>query len=198
MGVAKDYLRESQNVWDIGANVGVFTFAAASLIGGGKVLAVEADIWLAQLLNRSNALNNGGGFDIRVIPAAISDRVGVAAFRIAARGRASNALSVVVGGSMMGGVREMQFVPTLTLDLLLRETFRPDFVKIDVEGAEKMVLDGAATLLREARPSFYIEVNSANTDAVTEMFRSHHYRMIDGGSREPIERCTFNTLAFPL
>jgi len=122
LAIAKDYIRPSQNVWDIGANVGVFTFAAASLIGAGngKVLAVEADIWLAWLINRSRAFNKARGFDITVLPSAISDHAGVATFRIAARGRASNALSLAAGSSMMGGVRELQTVPTLTLDLLLQ------------------------------------------------------------------------------
>src|ERR1043165_8291887 len=38
-------------VWDIGANVGMFSFAAAVKAGEkGKVLAVEADTWLVDLL----------------------------------------------------------------------------------------------------------------------------------------------------
>jgi len=71
-------------------------------------------------------------------------------------------------------------------------------VKIDVEGAEKLVLDGAGMVLRDAQPSFYIEVDSINTDAVTDIFRSHKYQLIDGESREKIDRCTRNTLALPI
>jgi tRNA G37 N-methylase Trm5 len=55
--------------------VGVFAFAAAARIGDGKVLAVEADIWLAQLMQKSVLLNRGRGLGIKVLPAAISERV---------------------------------------------------------------------------------------------------------------------------
>ncbi len=197
LAIAKDYLGSQSNVWDIGANVGVFTFAAASLVGKGRILAVEADIWLAQLISRSVLLNKKREYNITVLPVAISDQVGVASFMIAARGRASNALRSAGGNSMMGGVRQICTVPTLTLDILLNETFKPDFVKIDVEGAEKMVLNGAGKTLSSARPVFYIEVNASNCDDVTHIFKYYHYRLVDGSTGAPIDRCTDNSLAFP-
>src|ERR1041385_9098249 len=41
-------------VWDIGANVGLFSLSAAALAGpSGSVLAVEPDLWLANLLSKS-------------------------------------------------------------------------------------------------------------------------------------------------
>ena len=53
MGLVKDSGSGSV-VWDIGANVGLFAFAAASLAGpGGQVVAMEPDAWLVQLLRRS-------------------------------------------------------------------------------------------------------------------------------------------------
>jgi FkbM family methyltransferase len=195
--IAKDFVRPGMNVWDIGANVGVFSFAAASLVKSGRVLAVEADIWLAQLIQKSISLNRDRGFNITVLPAAVSDRVGVASFAIAARGRASNSLRSVGGNSAMGGTREEQTVSTLTLDVLLEDVCKPDFIKIDVEGAEKMVMDGAGKTLSTARPILYVEVNSASSDAVTMILKSHKYRFVDGDSRSPVEKCSFNTLAFP-
>ncbi len=98
----------------------------------------------------------------------------------------------------MGGVRELLTVPTLTLDFLLQHTFQPDFVKIDVEGAERLVLDGGSNLLRVIRPSFYIEVASHNKNIITDIFKSYSYRLVDGETRKPTDRCTQNTLAFPI
>jgi FkbM family methyltransferase len=197
LAVATDFLKPDFNMWDIGANVGVFTFAAATRIKKGKVLAVEADIWLAQLIQKSLSLNRERGFDITVLPAAVSDQLGVARFIIAARGRASNSLRSVRDSRSMGGVREEQTVSTLTLDVLLDNLFKPDFIKIDVEGAEKMVLDGAHKVLGEIRPMLYIEVSPDNCDAVTETLKSYKYRLVDGESRSPVEKCSFNTIAFP-
>src|SRR5687767_11298397 len=52
--LARTYVHPGHTVWDVGANVGLFTFAAAGLAGPtGCVVSVEPDAWLAQLLQRS-------------------------------------------------------------------------------------------------------------------------------------------------
>ena len=53
IGIAEKYVHSKSNVWDIGANVGVFTFASASIATEGAVLSVEADIWLAGILRKT-------------------------------------------------------------------------------------------------------------------------------------------------
>ena len=55
-------VRPGDNVWDVGANVGVFSVAAAALSLTGQIVAIEADIWLASLLSRTARLpaNEGG------------------------------------------------------------------------------------------------------------------------------------------
>ena len=49
---------------------------------------------------------------------------------------------------------------SVTGDFLLDHWPAPDFVKMDVEGAELLALQGAGRLLEEVRPTFYIEVES--------------------------------------
>jgi len=44
LSMVRELVRPGMMVWDIGANVGLFSFAAAAL--GAQVLAVEPDIWL--------------------------------------------------------------------------------------------------------------------------------------------------------
>src|SRR5437870_11528737 len=64
--VALDEIGPGMVVWDVGANVGVFTFAAASLAESGSVLAIEADIWLTQLIRRSANIKENREFDITI------------------------------------------------------------------------------------------------------------------------------------
>jgi len=52
--MVRELVRPGSVVWDVGANVGLFSFSAAALAGpGGFVLAIEPDVWLAHLLARS-------------------------------------------------------------------------------------------------------------------------------------------------
>lgn len=174
--IAEKYLDPYSNVWDIGANVGVFTFAAASIACEGTVVSVEADIWLANLLRKTASFEKYSTNRICVIPVAISNTNSVASFLVAARGRASNSLEASVGfRSQMGGIREKQFVPSLTMDTLLESFPIPDFIKIDIEGAEYMAIQGATKIVEKVRPIFYIEVGSEVSHKISEVFRQAKY-----------------------
>ena len=200
--IVDEHIRRDSIVWDIGANVGVFAFAAAHVAAKGSVLAVEPDIWLAQLMRKSLSLKHNRTLGIQVLPCAISDRDGVAVFLIAGRGRASNALEAALGArSDSGGVREKVTAPTLRLDTLLNYFSPPSFVKIDVEGAETLALKGANRLLSEIRPAIYIEVGGKENDEVASIFGKNCYALFDGA--KPIQEqksarsCAYNTLAVP-
>lgn len=196
LATAAEYIRSGMTVWDIGANCGVFSVAAAAL--GASVVAFEPDSWLADLLERTRRLPENANLDLSVVPVAISNKDGIAQFMIAERGRASNALEEAGGHSQMGGVRQKRMVPTLTLDTLCQTLVAPDFVKIDVEGAELLVLQGASALLRRL-PNLLVEVTANHAEQITHILKNAGYTLFDAergaiqGSE--IQKCTNNTLA---
>jgi FkbM family methyltransferase len=196
--LVSEVVRPGHRVWDIGANIGLFTFTSALRAGpAGRVLAVEADTWNVGLLRRSAARMPPRAAPVDVLPAAASDRVGVARFHIAVRNRSTNHLEGA-GSTQTGGVRETQVVPTLTLDHLLGHFAAPHVLKIDVEGAEALVLAGAAAVLRR-RPVIVCEVAAANVEAVGGLLQPHGYRFYDGEAleRRPVDRPPYATLAVP-
>jgi FkbM family methyltransferase len=200
--VALHFVRPGHVVWDIGANVGLFSFAAANLVGpSGKVLAIEADTWLVGLLRRSSMMKTNVHLAVDVLPVAVSDSIGVAEFHIAKRGRASNFLAESGGLTQAGGVRETQLVPTVTLDWLLERYAAPDFLKIDVEGVEDKVLRSASGLLSKAKPSILCEVASVHAREVGEYLSRYGYVFYDAEAiqKPPVPLCSppYNTLAVP-
>jgi FkbM family methyltransferase len=201
---ARALIRPATNVWDLGANVGVFAFAASGLAGSaGRVLAIEADPWLFSLLQRSRAAATIKGATssapITLLCAAVSETSGLAHFSIAARGRASNALQGF-GNSQTGGIREEVIIGQVTMDDILEDTFSPDVVKIDIEGAELVALLAAPKLLA-ARPIILVEVADRNATALANLFWSADYELFDAAKPldriRPVGTCVWDTLAVP-
>lgn len=201
LDLALEWVRRGDVVWDIGANVGYFAFAAAGLAGvRGKVLAVEPDCWLVTLLQRSVRANNAHIASVEVIPAAVSNRLGIERFHIAARGRAANYLA----NSNLGAERTSAhtvLVPTVTLDSLLSRFAPPSILKIDVEGAEAQVIESAEQLLGTVRPIVICEVGSENSPYVSKRLLAHDYLLYDAAcpraQRQPLPHAPWNTLAVP-
>jgi len=202
--LAADHVRAGDRVWDIGANVGIFAFSAAHRAGAnGEVFAVEADPWLCSLLHRSAAELPPGYARVRGLCAAATDTVGMAVFAIKSRSRAGSHLDSIAGESesLVGPTSHRIEVMTVSLDWLLDRWGPPNLIKIDVEGAEQLVLRGATRILRDVRPAIMIETRDSHAAAVTEIFHSHGYRLFDfsaaGAGTEGLPTTTFNTLALP-
>jgi FkbM family methyltransferase len=200
--IASLLVQTNDVVWDVGANVGLFSVAAAARAGeNGRVFAVEADMDAVTLLNRTVQLHSYGHAEITVLPLAVGSALGFVQFQIAARARASNAI-LGYGSTQMGGVREIRMLPSMPLDYLLAHFPGPHVVKIDVEGAELQVLLGAGGILTNQRPRIYCEVATNKAKEVTALFRAHGYRLWDGavfdaiGSGE-VSCAASNTVALP-
>jgi FkbM family methyltransferase len=199
--MAEELVKPGSVVWDVGANVGLFSFCAAALSGAsGFVLSIEPDLWLAHLMTRScQALPPGRCAEVEVLCASISDASRVSKLEIAQRARASNHLIEAIGSTQARGTRGMQASISLTLDFLLDYFPPPSVLKIDVETHEVSVLRGAARLLREVRPAIWCEVSPENSPEITGLLHSAGYEL-QGAAMLPhprIDRAWFHTLAVP-
>lgn len=143
-------------VFDVGANTGVYALIAAS-VHGTSVHAFEAYPPVAELLRENLALNPSGA-RVRVVEAAASDRSGLVELFVPPPSAAIET-SCSTDASFREGSTPVT-VPALTLDAYWHQVGRPDVtvLKVDVEGAEHRVLQGATELLRRTRPVSFVEV----------------------------------------
>jgi FkbM family methyltransferase len=161
-------LKPGDTVVDVGANLGTHAVFFAQRVGPtGAVVAFEPQRVVHQLL-ATNATLNGVTW-LRAMHAAVGDAPGslvVPDIDYAAQGN--------FGGLRLGDWAQGEPVPVVTLDSLgLRACA---LVKIDVEGMEGAVLDGARALLSASRPMVYFEHNALNgAPEVLERLLRHEY-----------------------
>jgi FkbM family methyltransferase len=201
LSLAQELIQSGDVVWDIGANVGLFSTSAAALAGAsGTVVAFEPDAWLVQLLRRTARAQPAGSAPITVVPTAIASDLAARTFMLARRSNATNFLEGY-GTTQTGGTREGITVLAVTADWLLTQFAAPSFVKIDVEGAELEVLQGAKELFEKIRPVALIEVSQENAVAAAAFFRDRKYVLYDGEQprayRKPLDAGVYMTIAVP-
>jgi FkbM family methyltransferase len=190
---ARELVRPGAVVWDIGANVGLFSFAAAAMAGdAGAVFSIEPDPWLVQILRRSALPSVPGHAPVNVLAVAISDAMGVVNLNIATGSRCSNFVSEF--GSAMNTGRSFPVV-TVTLDWLAQFLPKPSLLKIDIEGMDHLALAGAQKLLAEVRPVVIAEAETAK-DRIGGVLQAHGYRLHDS-NLQPTNYVSHNLVALP-
>ena len=183
------FVRPGASVWDVGANMGLFTFAAASRVGpSGHVLGIEPDVDNVRLLNRTRGTLPQTCGHVDILPVALNRGDSrVARLAISVRARASNALEAF-GSSQQGGVREIRTVAALCMDDLLEFFAAPSVLKMDVEGAEAEVLEGGTQLLERHRPVLILEVSRDSAESVATRLSGLGYRFFDSDATRPFDR----------
>ena len=139
---------------DVGAQIGYFSMAAAALVGSsGAVYSFEPDSECFSRLSRNSRTYPW----VKVYNAAVADFTGQTAFYRTPRRNESG------WGTMFEAdeTREKVSVHVLTLDDQMEKHAieKIDFIKIDVEGAECRVLEGARATIARTRPIIWAEAN---------------------------------------
>ncbi|HEX5412935.1 MAG TPA: FkbM family methyltransferase [Terriglobia bacterium] len=165
------HLKPDGCFFDVGAHIGVYSLVASRLVGPkGRVVAFEPDPLNAQLM-REHAARNGLS-NITVAQMAVWRSEGDVSFRRGGdqpMGKSSRRGSVVDSGLAMDSGETIS-VQAVSLDAFAADNHSPAVIKIDVEGAECEVLDGATGLLASAKPTLICEVHTAEAAAFIEEF----------------------------
>jgi FkbM family methyltransferase len=194
----RDWIGPTDVVWDIGANMGLFAIPAA--LKASRVYAFEPDVELAHNLCRSLRLRANRGLNATVICAAVSNVDGTANFEISKFSRAMNKLEAVGRWRQSTvTVEQIRIVPTLSIDTLANSLAPPTILKIDVESAEMLVLEGGAATIAAHRPSILIECSRRMARILGAFFAMHRYVLLDGKIERPtpLSSPVWDTIAIP-
>lgn len=153
----RDQIRPGMVVYDVGAHIGYLTLVMSRLVGpSGRVLSFEPDPRNREALSA----NVSSVSNVKVLPFAIDGELGEVAFATFDYSLVGRIADADTPGDAM-----MVTVEAVSLDHLInvRGEPVPQFIKIDVEGRETNVLEGALSVLNESRPTVIVETRRSST-----------------------------------
>jgi FkbM family methyltransferase len=182
----RQYVRPGDAVLDIGANMGAHTMQLARLVGkGGQVLACEPQEHFSNQILYSAYLN-GFGEEVAVYAYAVGDVV-----------RDSVNIELIDPDNPGGNSGEVQIfrgegsVAMMTVDYM--NWPRVNFMKIDVETYEALVVKGALETIKRCKPIIVYEwfPHERSADIHTMLLNL-------GYSVSPVRHCPYDWIAIPV
>jgi FkbM family methyltransferase len=155
-------------VWDVGANVGLYTTRFAEWVGrAGRVVAFEPLPPAAAALEKAIAALPESAASVEIVRAALSDRPGETefAFDDAESGSVTTTGHLAEGARTGADGKRVSVIVRTADEVVASGAPQPTVVKIDVEGYEEEVLLGGNTAFGAAAcRELFIEVHFTRLD----------------------------------
>lgn len=177
IGRLEAFVQRGSIVVDVGANVGFFTTKFARWVGpSGQVLAIEPDHENFEALTRAAASAETAG-RVRAIRAVAAEKPGTLFLERNEVHPGDHKIAVGASGTE---------VPAVSVDSVVADARagHVSLIKIDVQGAEMMVLAGAVSTLSTHNPALFVEVDEralrhfgTSFGALVDFLEARGYRM---------------------
>lgn len=179
-----DGMNKDAVLWDIGANVGLYSIYAGKK-HGIRTFSFEPSVFNLELLGRNIHLNNASE-KVTIAPFALTDKTGVNIMRHAdtAWGGALSSFGATfdANGDDFNSRVEYSTYGFSADDLVSQKLIpQPNHIKIDVDGIEHLILKGAINILKKVT-SILVEVNDDFTeqaDTVADILTKAEFTLSD-------------------
>ncbi|MDA8807013.1 FkbM family methyltransferase [Opitutales bacterium] len=192
-----DNQKDSGWFFDVGANVGLYTWEVRKVCPTRNILAFEPDPKNIKLLEKT--LSEAKLQNLEIFKCALSNQLAEVSFF---QDNLTSATGCVAGKDkpwieqyLNGSANEIR-VKTETLDSVVSEDKNPSLIKIDVEGHEIEVLQGGRNTLSEAKPLMIIESFPPKQSSVLSLLDELGYHSMDADRHASINLKTTNLFAW--
>lgn len=189
--------KEDSYFYDVGANIGLYSWLCRKLSSNRKILAFEPDpknFELLQMTKENSKIKNINLFNI-----ALSNRMETVSFQqdtlTSATGMISDGQTPWIEKYLGQETNSIQ----VNTDYLDNKTFKrqdPSLIKIDVEGHELEILRGGEKKLSQCKPLLLIESFPPNLDRVVNFLTKLGYKFWDSDLNKPLSSQTSNLFAW--
>lgn len=181
---ASDFLNRDSVVLDIGGNIGGLATAFSKLAPQGRVYTFEPNPQMWPTLYQTLEVNECD--NVTIIPLACFSKSLTLETFYSEPGhyKAGSRL-----GTAIEGARRFEVVTVSVDDFCDRNTLRPDFIKIDVEGAEIHVLRSAQETIRLHQPAFIFEYRAQSINPQHDpinFLKEHDYVFFDANTYDRV------------
>jgi len=205
--LCKKYIDRAKDAIDIGANIGFYTILFAKTIENKrKVLSIEPTRNALRHLY-SNIKENCVSEKVIVYEGAASDRTGFLEIKTIKDKEEYSTLGLAFHPSVKTTGYEKEVIRTSTIDDLVGNlNIEPGFIKIDVEGAEYLVIKGARNVIKEFRPvilsefsDYLLKGNRTSAKELIDLIESLDYQIYDPltGSKKIVRERFGDIICFP-
>jgi FkbM family methyltransferase len=180
------YLDKNRDVIDVGANIGFYTILFAKNLNNKKVLSIEPTKNAAQRLSHNVELNDVTK-NVVIFEGVASNMNGTMEIKTIVGKEEYSSLGVMKHPSIIKDKYITQKVMSMTIDNLVKQNFLdPGFIKVDAEGVEHLVFEGAQNVLKEKRPiilselsDFLLKENGSSSKEIINLIKNCKYDIFD-------------------
>jgi len=174
----KQYLNGGRTFIDIGAHVGTWTINLAKYYD--RVISFEPDPRAHSVLKKNLELNNIT--NVEIVPKAVSNKSGTVKFNLFHNPCTNTMMDPKQMGRTDLPISEIQ-VETISIDEFVksRGITDVDFIKVDAEGAELMIVEGGLNMFQTQQPDFFIEMHGLFYDRLKKILSFAKCDVLDGG-----------------